>query len=221
MTPLFEIAIARLDVSPKMLLEDSAILTTDERARAERCVFETGRRRFIAARAALRRHLAMRLNAHPQNVEFVYNDRGKPSLGGRFAKSKVFFNLSHSDDLAVYAFSTIGPIGVDVESVRWFADADKVAARVFSPAENDVYSKLEQSEKPIGFFNCWTRKEAFIKATGEGLSRSLHSFDVSLAPRDRARILRIGEHANKVCGWLMHSFAPLSGFVSAVVVHNS
>jgi 4'-phosphopantetheinyl transferase len=216
----FDLAAARLDVSAEVVRTEATVLSDFERQRASRFAFDSIRTRFIVARATLRRLLAKRLGAQPADIEFVYGEQGKPALGARFEDSNLFFNVSHCDDLAVYAFSSAGEIGVDVEAVRWFADANDVAARVFSSAEQKAYAALHPLLRPLGFFNCWTRKEAFIKALGSGLQRPLDSFDVSLAPDEPAEILRVENTAGNSCGWAMESFVPAPGFVAAVVTEN-
>lgn len=221
MTKQFDLAATRLDISAAAVRAEAAVLSEFERRRAARLSFEIVRARFIVARAMLRRLLAKRLGAQPEEIEFVYNDQGKPALGARFDGSRLFFNVSHCDDLAVYAFSSAGEIGVDVEAVRWFADADDVAARVFSPAEQRAYAALDPLQRPVGFFNCWTRKEAFVKAVGEGLHRPLDSFDVSLGPDEPAKIIRVENTPGERCGWDVESFVPMRGFVGAVVVQHS
>ena len=109
---------------------------------------------------------------------------------------------------------------MDVEAVRTLEDADAIAARFFSARENGVYRALDPREKPLGFFNCWTRKEAFIKAIGDGLYRPLDSFDVSLAPGDLPRMLRVDHIPGDSCGWRLESFSPAEGFVAAVVTEG-
>jgi 4'-phosphopantetheinyl transferase len=220
MTKLFDIVAARLDLGPEAVRAAAAVLSPPERQRAGRFTFESGRRRFIVARATLRQLLAARLDARPEEIELVYGARGKPALGPRFADSELHFNVSHCDDLAVYAFSWGREIGIDVEAVRWFADADDVAARFFSRAEYEAYAALDSLARPLGFFNCWTRKEAFIKALGDGLSHPLDSFDVSLAPNERPKILRVANTPGVHCGWSLDSFFPAPGFVAAVVTEN-
>jgi len=195
----FDIVVVRLDT----ISVSAAMLSESERQRASRFTFERDRRRFIAARATLRRLLAARLGVHPEDVELVYGRHGKPALGGRFANSELRFNVSHCDDLAVYAFVRCREVGVDVEAVRWFADADDVAARFFSKSENKAYAALDSLDKPSGFFNCWTRKEAFIKAIGDGLNHPLQSFD---APR--------------ISGWEIENFVPAPGFIAAVATEK-
>jgi 4'-phosphopantetheinyl transferase len=211
-----EVVAARLDEGCSVRAS-VALLSDAERRRADRFVFDRDRRRFILARAELRRLLGARLGARPESIDLVYGPHGKPALGPRLAASGLRFNVSHRDDMAVYAFASGGEVGVDVEAVRVIDDADGIAACVFSRRENEAYQALDRPDRPAGFFNCWTRKEAFVKATGDGLSHPLAGFDVSLAPGDPARILRVDETPGDECGWRMESFSPAPGFVAAVV----
>ena len=216
MTNAIDIVAAPLDVEPEAVRGSAALLSPSERQRADRFAFERDRRRFIVARARLRQLIAARLDIKPDEVELVYGAHGKPAL----ADSGLRFNVSHCDDLAVYAFSWGQEIGVDVEAVRWLVDAGDVAARFFSRRENATYSALDPLDKPLGFFNCWTRKEAFIKALGDGLNHPLDAFDVSLAPNEPAKILRVDNTPGESCGWSVNSFVPARGFVAAVVTEN-
>ena len=213
-----EVATARLDLAPEPIAELARLLSDAERQRAGRFAFDRDRRRFTVARAQLRQLLAARLGVQPQSVELTYSAYGKPALAQRFADSKLCFNVSHSEDVAVYAFSWGREIGIDVEAVRVIGDADDIAARFFSRVENEAYRALDARDKPLGFFNCWTRKEAFIKAIGDGLFHPLDRFDVSLAPGEPAMILRVESTSGDDCGWRMESFSPAPGFVGAVVI---
>jgi 4'-phosphopantetheinyl transferase len=217
---LVEVVSASLDAEWASSGEWFRCLSEAERARAARFVFERDRRRFIAGRARLRHLLAARLGVAPEAIELVYGPQGKPGLARRFADSDLRFNLSHCEDVAVYAFAHGREIGVDVEQIRELRDADDVAARFFSRREYEAYRALGPRDRPLGFFNCWTRKEAFIKALGEGLSHPLERFDVSLAPGEPARFLRVGETSGRDCGWWMESFSPVTGYVAAVVTER-
>jgi len=212
-----EIAVTRMDVGPDAVHASATLLSEAERQRASRFVFDRDRNRFIVARARLRRLLASRLGLRPEAVELAYGPRGKPALSPGFADLDLRFNMSHSEDIAVYAFSYGREIGVDVEAVRELRDADDIAVRFFSRRENEAYRALDSRDKPQGFFNCWTRKEAFIKAIGDGLSHPLDRFDVSLAPGEPARILRVESTPGDECGWALHSFSPRPGFIAAIV----
>jgi 4'-phosphopantetheinyl transferase len=215
-----EVVMARLDVGPDAVRAAAALLSDAERHRAGRFAFDRERRRFVVARSRLRQLLGARLGVRPDAVELVYGKRGKPALARRFADWDLRFNLSHCDDVAVYALSHGREIGVDVEAVRVVPDADAIAARMFSRGENEVYRSVDPRDKPLAFFNCWTRKEAFIKALGDGLYHPLDRFDVSLAPGDPARILRVESTTGDDCGWTLHGFRPGPGLIGAIVVQS-
>ncbi len=215
-----DVVVARLDGGPGAVRASAGLLSDAERARADRFAFERDRWRFILARGRLRQLLAERLDVRPEAVELGYRAYGKPMLAGRFARSGLRFNLSHCDDLAVFALASGREVGIDVEAVRVLADADDIAAHTFSHRESAAYQALDPRERPLGFFQCWTRKEAFIKALGDGLQHPLDRFDVSLAPREPARILRVDDTPGDHCGWRMEGFSPAPGFVAAVVVED-
>lgn len=215
-----EVVVTRLDVGPEAVRASAALLSDAERQRATRFAFDRDRRRFTVARARLRQLLAARLGTRPESVELTYGVHGKPSLARRFADSGLRFNVSHSDDVAVCALSRGREIGIDVEAVRVIPGADDIAARFFSRRENEVYRALDSRDRPLGFFNCWTRKEAFIKALGEGLYYPLARFDVSLAPGEPARILRVEGTPGDACGWALHSFLPGPGLIGAIAVRT-
>ncbi|MEQ1759701.1 MAG: 4'-phosphopantetheinyl transferase superfamily protein [Vicinamibacterales bacterium] len=215
-----QVVVSGLETDSDAIEASMALLSADERLRADRFVFDADRHRFVAARARLRELLGQRLDVRPESVELTYGDQGKPALAPRFAGSALRFNVSHSQHHAVFAFSCDSEVGVDLEDVRVLPDADDVAERMFSRLESATYSVLPPRDKPLGFFNCWTRKEAFIKALGEGLSHALDRFDVSLAPGDAARILRVDATPGERCGWTLSSFSPAPGLVGAVVTRT-
>lgn len=213
-----EIVTGTLEASHAAACELEALLSSAERDRAERFAVEFARRRYVIARGMLRLLLAERLEVAPDTIEIASLSHGKPVLAGSLAESGLCFNLSHSHEYVAYAFARES-VGVDIERVRTLEDADDIAGHMFSSHEKDAYSKLGRDERALGFFQCWTRKEAFIKATGEGLSRPLDSFDVTLCPGEEAKLLRVGGLPGHACGWRLHSFAPGEDLVGAVVVH--
>jgi len=216
-----EVAVTRLDVAPEAVGAAAALLSAAERQRAGRFAFMRDRRRFTVARARLRQLLGARLQVRPDAVEFVYGEYGKPALARPFADSALRFNVAHAADVAVYAFSSGREIGIDVEAVGVMDDAAAIAERFFSRRENEAYRALDPGDRLLGFFNCWTRKEAFIKALGQGFDHPWDSFDVTLAPAEPARFLRIGNTSGEACGWALHSFVPGPGLVGAVVVQHA
>lgn len=216
-----EITVTRLDVGPETVRSLAASLSDAERQRAKRFALDRDCRRFMVARGRLRELLATRLGVRPEAVELMYGRRGKPALAPHFADSGWRFNVSHSGEMAVYAFARGREIGVDIEAVRTLRDSDSIAARFFSRRENAAYQALPPAEKDVGFFNCWTRKEAFIKALGDGLYHPLDRFDVSLAPGEPTRILRVEGMPGDECGWRLESFLPAAGYVGAVVTETN
>jgi 4'-phosphopantetheinyl transferase len=210
-----DIVVTRLHTEPDAVRASARLLSLEERRRADRYLFARDRNMFIAGRAMLRELLGKRLDADPASLRLAHGRHGKPSV----ADSDLHFNMSRSQDLAVFAFAAGREIGVDVETIRFMCDADDIVARFFSRFENEEYRHLDPHEKPEGFFNCWTRKEAFVKAAGDGLSRSLDTFDVTLKPGAPARIVRLEETSGDG-GWTIESFTPAPGFVAAVVTQG-
>ena len=192
-----------------------AVLSADERERAQRFILPRHRLQFVERRAALRRLLGERLGIAAARVRLSTAIDGKPSLAAPLDRSGVTFNQSHCGDLSVYAFASRTDVGIDVEAIRVIEDADHVASIAFSKREYETYERLPPSDKPIGFLNCWTRKEAFVKAVGSGLSHALDGFDVSLMPNEPPRLLRLGS-IDGSSGWQLHSFFPVSGFIAAL-----
>ena len=211
-----EVVVTRLAAEPEAVRASAALLSDAERRRARRFAFGRDASRFIVARARLRQLLAQRLGVRAQAVEFEYGAYGKPVLSRRFADSDLHFNVSHCDDVAAYAFSCGHAIGIDVEAVREISDADNIAARYFSRLENATYRSLEPCDRPLGFFNCWTRKEAVVKAFGDGLSLPLDRFDVTLTPGEPAKVLRVEDRLGDASGWWLDSLSPTAGYVAAI-----
>jgi 4'-phosphopantetheinyl transferase len=194
-------------------------LDLDERKRADRCHFEKHRRRFIAGRGFLRLLLGRYLAIAPEDVSFAYGPYGKPSLAGERQASRLRFNASHSHELAVYGFVEDQDIGVDVEySQAEFAGED-IARHFFSAYEVEKLMALPEGERGAAFFRCWTRKEAYIKAFGSGLSHPLDQFDVTLAPNEPAALIRDHRDEQATSRWSMFNLE-LEGYAGAVVVES-
>ena len=158
---------ARLDRTPERLSRMRTLLNSDETARADRFLKDLHRNRFIAARVILRDLLAGYLERPPDAIRFAYNQWGKPALASGFAAKDLRFNLSHSNDLAMYAFALARDVGVDIEMIRADAANDRIAENFFSPREVATLRALPRERQVEAFFNCWTRKEAYVKARGE------------------------------------------------------
>jgi 4'-phosphopantetheinyl transferase len=209
---------ASLLLSATTITRLSAILSLDEHERAASFHFAKHRRRFIASRGLLRSILGTYLGAAPNNLRFIYGSNGKPRLDMGKHTGDVEFNVSHSEDLALYAIAPDVPIGVDVECVSWQADLDKIARNFFSSAAYGVYAKLPQEEKTEAFFRCWTHQEAFIKAIGEGLAYPLDRFDVSIG--GRAQVLSLGGDPARASEWSIHHLSPAEGFIGALAIRG-
>ncbi|CAG0930688.1 4'-phosphopantetheinyl transferase [Thermoflexales bacterium] len=190
------------------------LLSSDERERAARFHFEHDRRRFIVGHGALRTLLGRYLQVEPTRLEFCYGAYGKPYLAEESTGGALRFNLAHSHELAVYAFTREGEVGIDIEHIHPLADLDHIAARFFSKAESTILLGLPEDQRLMAFFNCWTRKEAYIKARGEGLSHPLDQFQVSLIPGEPTQLLKVEGSPEEVSRWFMTAFVPSSWLCS-------
>ncbi len=207
-----------LTVTAERVAALSDTLTTDERMRAERFRFARDRARFIVGRGLLRAILARYLAMEPGALVFAYNAFGKPSLSDESGGERLHFNLSHADDTALVAVTCSRAVGVDIESVRADRANERVAARFFSPREVAALRALDPDAQREAFFTCWTRKEAYIKARGGGLSIPLDQFDVSLAPHEPAALLASRENGESGNRWSLHHLVPGPGAIGAVAV---
>ena len=215
-TPAVDIVGVRLDAPAEVIAALWQLLSRDERERAEKFRFAEHRQHYIVARGSLRRLLAERLRIAPRAVEFVETKYGKPRLAPVHGSADLDFNLSHSGALALYAFTSGRAVGVDVELIRDVPDVDDLAERFFSPTEIASLKALPLARRSLAFLACWTRKEAFIKALGQGLSCPLDAFDVTIDPDAPARITRIEAGIESVANWTMQAFTPSPCYIAAV-----
>ena len=193
-----------------------AVLSDDERSRAARFHFPTDRQNFVAARALLRMILAGYLATDPNLLTFAYSKKEKPCLGPEHAGSEVNFNLTHSGGVALFAFTRHREVGIDVEQVRRDFDVEAIARRFFSTHEQHQLAGLPNDTRFAAFFRCWTRKEAYIKATGEGLSLPLHQFDVSIVPEDHDALLSTRPDDAEAALWSLREVPAGPGYVAAL-----
>ena len=209
-------------IQPSVLLHTlEQNLSPDEQSRAMRFRREIIRHRFIVARGVLRDILGRYTSRSPRHITFQYAEYGKPELGPPDATLQ--FNVSHSHDLALYAVTRHHPIGVDVEYLnrRSVMDRMKIARRFFSKAEYDALCALPQSSQDRAFLTCWTRKEAFIKAIGQGLSCPLDQFDVTVNPDAPAVLLATRWDAAEAARWTMAALAPGGAYIGALAVEGA
>ena len=209
---------ARLDDPAHDLASLAETLSADERNRAERFQFDRDRNRFIVRHALLRRILGRYLNIEPAQCSFSRESRGKPVLTETVAGPTLHFNVSHSDGLALFAVARKSAVGVDVERVRPIPEIDGIAAKFFSEHEKSMLNALPAEQRREAFFNCWTRKEAYLKATGAGIADALPQIEVSLAPGHPAQLLSIGGDAQAASLWSLHALEPAAGFIGALAV---
>ncbi|MDD1431283.1 4'-phosphopantetheinyl transferase superfamily protein, partial [Dolichospermum sp. ST_sed6] len=188
-------------------------LSSDEIARAERFYFPEHRQRFIAGRGSLRAILGQYLDIDPKEVEFEYQPRGKPLLAAKFADKGLLFNLSHSQHLALCGVSYQQQIGVDLEYIRTMSDLESLAKRFFSPREYEYLRLVSSNEQKQIFFRYWTCKEAYLKATGDGLVQ-LEEIEICLTPNQPTQLLVSGD-------WSLKELTPAENFAAAVVVAGS
>jgi 4'-phosphopantetheinyl transferase len=193
----------------------SADLSEEEKLRATRFVLARDRSRFIVARSILRRLLGSYLGRPPASVAIELGPHGKPRLKSGLSFAPIGFNLSHSHGLVLYAFALQCEVGIDVEQIRPEVVNEGIEDSYFSVQEKMELNALPQELRHEGFFSCWTRKEAYVKAGGQGLQMPLNSFDVSLTP-GRTGTLRSGDKGR----WSLYSFCPEPGFAAALVIEG-
>jgi 4'-phosphopantetheinyl transferase len=195
------------------------LLSSDERERADRFHFEVDRRRCIIGRGLLRLLLGHILSTPAKELQFEYNEFGKPRIAGRGLP--IQFNLSHSGELVLIAMSLGRAVGIDVEMIRTNLDMDELAARFFSDAECKNMASLPASTQCKAFFACWTRKEAYLKAQAVGLSLPLHQFDVSVLPDEEARLLETRPDPAEARRWTLRGLEPGCDYAAALAVAGS
>ncbi|MCC6631061.1 MAG: 4'-phosphopantetheinyl transferase superfamily protein [Gammaproteobacteria bacterium] len=195
-----------------------ALLSADEQARAARFLSPVHRDRYAVAHGRLREILAERLEVAPEDLQFGQAEHGKPHLAGSHARSGLQFNLSHSGDRGLVGWAESLHLGVDIELWRPLGDEAALVRRFFSPAENAAYVALPEPERTQGFFECWTRKEAYIKAVGRGLGLPLDSFDVSFGPGRKAALLRPSAEVQGDRGWSLAAPSLGQGVSAAVIL---
>ena len=211
---------ACLDVTVEELQVRSKLLKEEERARGARYLRAEVGSRFVAGRGLLRRLLGMYLGTDAAEVEFTFNSFGKPALAAKHGAGDLRFNVSHSHDWALIAFTRGRELGVDIERVRPDFATREIAQRFFSPSEARRLIALPAATQTEAFFQCWTRKEGYIKARGEGLSRGLDSFEVAFGPGVDAAVLNALDDASPTARWLVLDLQPAQGFAGALVVER-
>lgn len=199
---------------PSEIEKISTILSSEEIERANKFHFERDRNRFIIARGTLRKILSRYLNIEPKKLQFTYSERGKPYL----TNTSILFNLSHSQDLALYGITKINLIGIDLEYIRPINDAKSLAKRFFSPQEYNLINQLPPEKQQETFFKLWTCKEAYLKATGDGLAGGLEKVEISLNSEKPIEFLSINGDIKAASNWYLYQFIPQVNYIAAVAI---
>ena len=194
---------------------DDACLSPDERERAERIATQRHRQRFVTARSTMRRLLAQYLGCEPAWLVFTYGEHGKPAL----QESDLSFNMSHSHEMVLYAVTRVRAVGIDVEWPRPKVAYEQIAERFFSLEEREALSAVATTEKKAAFYNIWTRKEAYIKARGDGITAGLDTFGVSMGAD--AALMYSDEGQAELARWQMQTLDPAPGYVAALCAEGA
>lgn len=211
---------AGLDQSPSQVESLQGLLDDEERSRADRFYFSRDRRRFIVARGVLRSLVGRYLGTAPELISFSFGVYRKPTLCSESSPDAIRFNLSHSHGAALYALTRGREVGVDLELIRGDVKADQIAEQFFSRNEITALRTLPPSLRRHAFFLCWTRKEAYIKARGDGLTMPLDQFDVSLIPGEPATLLSTRPVSDEALKWSLRNLTPASDYAAALAVEG-
>lgn len=213
--------LASLNQPAAVVLAHQQILSPDELDRAAKYHFQKDGKHFVVARATLRFLLASYLQSEPARLRFRLNEYGKPRLDAETEGEALRFNLSHSQDLALYAVARTREVGIDLEYIRQDFYTRQIAERFFSVGEVLALDALPVNLQTEGFFRCWTRKEAYIKARGEGLSLPLEQFDVSLSPDEPVALLKVRTDPTEVSRWSLMELTPAPGYMAAIAIEGT
>lgn len=205
-----EIAIGRLE-------KFNRLLSVDEQAQAQRFVFDKDSQHFIVARGSLRQILSYYVDTPPEGIVFHYGEHGKPYLSSKLADHPLQFNFSHSGNVALCVVTKEQQVGIDVEYICKGIEFEQIAKRFFSSRESETLAKLPVAERKQAFFRIWTRKEAFIKAIGAGLSFPLNDFEVSLNPTE-AQLVHIKGDIQEADKWQVEDIVLTENYVGAVAI---
>jgi 4'-phosphopantetheinyl transferase len=207
-----------LDRTAQSVERLSMALSADERARAARFLLKRHGRRFAVARGILRDVLSRYVGCDASRLVFAYDRTGKPTLGAGCGDGTVRFNVSHSHGFGLIGVARGREIGVDIEQIRPMPDLEPIAARCFSRSEVKALLGFPASQRLRAFFACWTRKEAYLTATGDGLARPLETFAVTVDPVGPARLLWVLGHPEETGRWSLFGLVPTPDTIGAVAV---
>lgn len=205
-----------LNLNKSELDKVKSLLIIDEKERAGRFHFDKHRNHYIAARGQMRRILSLYLNKDSESINFSYNEFGKPFLENK----SLYFNISHSHKLALLAVNLIFDLGVDIEWMHRKTNLLEIGERFFSPNEYNELTSLPEELQQQGFFNCWTRKESYIKARGKGLGIPLSKFEVSLIPDEYPLLKSTAHDPEAINNWKLHAFNPHPEYAAGLTINT-
>jgi 4'-phosphopantetheinyl transferase len=207
---------ADLDGSSHAFSEFWCVLSHEERAKAFRIRSQENHKRFVIQHGLLRFLLSHYVPVAPAQHKFTHGRRGKPELERARGLSRLYFNMSHSSDKALYAMTGVTEVGVDIERIRPLDDLDSLARGFFTPHEAATLNAQTPKKKLEAFFNCWTRKEAILKATGQGITGGLDGVEVTVTPDEPAHVLNTKDKGDNTLPWSLHAWLPARGYVAAL-----
>jgi 4'-phosphopantetheinyl transferase len=211
---------ASLRITESLSDELEGLLAPEELERASRFRRQQDRLSYVTARGILRTILGRYIRCDPGEVNLSYNANGKPRLAGPQVGGRLCFNASHSGDLALYAVALGRRVGIDVERIRQGWGWQEIAERFFTPGERAALESLPELERQDAFFACWTRKEAYVKARGEGLSLSPDRFEVTVAPDEPPILVSVFGDPAEAARWSLMALSPCPGYAAALAVEG-
>ena len=211
---------ASLEQPSEVVQKLESFLSEEERQRAERFRYQEHQQAFVVSRGILRNLLNRYTGIQPEQIQFKYNVTGKPFLAGMESGTDLSFNLSHSGLLVLYAFCWGRQVGIDVECIRPMEEMDQVAEMNLSHREYRAYKRVSEQDRLKAFYNCWSRKEAFVKAIGDGMSLPMREIEVSLEAHRPAQLLSIQGSLEQANLWTMHDLKTWDGYAAALVVEG-
>ena len=194
------------------------MLSFDEKARAERYHSQDDANRFIIRRGMLRTLLGYYLDVEPGQIQFCYGKNGKPGIVDQPSRAEIYFNLAHTDNLALYGFTRDNEIGVDIEYIKDIPEMERIVEIYFTAGEREIFHTLPESKKNEVFFNCWTRKEAIVKMIGDGVSWPLDEVDVLTVPAEPNSLQEIEGDMKVASRWSVQGLKPAAGCSAAIAV---
>ncbi len=209
-----------LDTSAEERQRLRQYLSLDEQVRANRFLFELPRQHFIVGRGLLRVIVGSYINVEPSQIQFQYGACGKPALANQPSKKELRFNVSHSHGTIVYAFAFARELGIDIEWINPKSEYEPIVRRFFSAQEYGDWLSLPISQREPAFFACWTRKESYIKAKGDGLTLPLDRFSVSLKPDEPTALLNVHDDPTEVSRWSLYNLAVGKSYAAALMVQG-